>query len=195
MRCAFWISMLGAMGCSSSTPPKATPSEPLSLATPDGTLRFKEGCRVGALVADPDPAGLNVRAAPNSKSKVQGTLPQHSEVSLIDAKGAWLRVGEVFHQEHEERKDWPLGWVHSSMLTTALKTAPEYGPDFQPRLYELAGEEADSIVFPTDPHTLSILTCTDLFLHVRIDYGTLRPALTGWLFVNDHCPSTVSTCS
>ena len=46
-------------------------------------------CSIVAFVEETDPAGLNVRAAPNSKARVLGTLPP---VWVDKASGTWIRI-------------------------------------------------------------------------------------------------------
>ena len=48
-------------------------------------------CNVRVWVSDPDPKGLNVRAEPKAKSKVLGTLPNSTEITLVSSKNGWFR--------------------------------------------------------------------------------------------------------
>jgi hypothetical protein len=149
-------------------------------------------CNVRAIVKDPDPRGLNVRAAPKN-GKVLGTLPSGTEVTLLEAREGWVRVGSAWHAAHEERSDWPSGWVHGRLLSTELKTPAEYGPTTIPRLRTEPADTSPStpIDWQAAPR-IEIIGCSGAFLEVSIRTGDQKQR--GFLGRDSHCASTVTTC-
>ncbi len=141
---------------------------------------------------DPDPRGLNVRAAPKN-GKVLGTLPSGTEVTLLEAREGWVRVGSAWNAEQEERSDWPSGWVHGRLLSTYLKTPEEYGPTTVPKLRTRAAN--DSPATPIDWRAaprIEVIGCRGAFLEVSIRKGEQEQR--GFLGGDSHCASTVTTC-
>jgi len=161
-------------------------------------------CDVGAVVVDPDPSGLNVRASP-SKGKVLGSLPRDTELRLRESRGRWVRFSDPWNAEAEEARDdttpaskgnkaLPEGWVYTGLLSTFLKTPDDYGPDTKPRLREQPREDSPASPIEWKKHpTLEVTGCKGLFLKVKITTG--GEIRSGWLGGDSHCASTVTTCS
>lgn len=90
-------------------------------------------CSFGAFVAETDPAGLNVRAAPGATAKVLGKLPPtfveasmgygvRVEVEVIGARNGWFLIRNARDNEAlTNRPPRPMyagdGWVSGSKLT------------------------------------------------------------------------------
>ncbi len=90
-------------------------------------------CSFGAFVAETDPAGLNVRSAPNPTAKVLGKLPPtfvepsmnygvRVEVDVVGARSGWFLIRNA--RDNEALTDRPArpmfsgeGWVSGSKLT------------------------------------------------------------------------------
>lgn len=90
-------------------------------------------CSFGAFVAETDPAGLNVRSAPNATAKVLGKLPPtfvepsmnygvRVEVDVVGARNGWFLIRNA--RDNEALTDRPArpmfsgeGWVSGSKLT------------------------------------------------------------------------------
>ncbi|WP_431262966.1 hypothetical protein ACQ859_23215 [Roseateles chitinivorans] len=97
--------------------------------------RPASACAFGAFVAETDPAGLNVRAAPNATASILGKLPPtfvdpstefpihvRVEVDVIGTRNGWFLIRNA--QDNEaltERPARPMftgeGWVHGGRLT------------------------------------------------------------------------------
>ena len=93
----------------------------------------RTSCNFGAFVAETDPAGLNVRAAPNPTAKILGKLPPtfveptmnygvRVEVEVIAARDGWFLIRNAGDTtELTGRPARPLfrgdGWVSGSRLT------------------------------------------------------------------------------
>jgi len=146
-------------------------------------------CDVGAIVNDPDPNGLNVRASPGGE--VLGQVPIETQVHLAAARDGWVRIDHAWNAQDRERT-WPLGWVHPSLLRTHLKTPADHGPDRASKL----SSRPDGVGTPirVDPMpAVEVRGCRDRWLEVDLEWpdGERR---TGWLASGSHCPSTVTTC-
>ncbi|ANH68257.1 SH3 domain-containing protein [Mitsuaria sp. 7] len=90
-------------------------------------------CNFGAFVAETDPAGLKVRAAPDPRAKVLGTLPPtfiepsagygvRVEVDVAGARNGWFLIRNASDNEAlTDRPARPMfsgeGWVSGSRLT------------------------------------------------------------------------------
>ena len=163
-------------------------------ASPAPRRAGEQACDVRLNVHDPDPKGLNVRAAPGKPpGKVIARLVPDGDWTEVHATGAygdWLRIDgaetvdddapegmrAVFHGD---------GWVHvsglgiSELMTgegTVLRAAPsasakvlkKIGPDDEPR------------------HT-RILSCAGKFIKVEAD------GLVAW--TDTYCTNERTTCS
>ena len=157
---------------------------PLATAAPTS-------CQTRALVADRDPAGLNVRSAPNGT--ILGQIPDGTLVWVEQSDGGWLRITSTWHPDWEDRR-FPLGWVHGSKLTTELKTPAEYGPSMAPRLYTSPSTSAASGRIRYEPAPkITVLGCLGSWLNVTVT-GADGQRKTGWLPETDHCPNPVTNC-
>lgn len=92
-----------------------------------------DACRFGAFVEERDPAGLNVREAPNAKAKILGTLPpvwfdkkdglqERVEVEVVESRNGWFRIrhAEDFSRltGREPRPTFSgEGWVNGGKLS------------------------------------------------------------------------------
>lgn len=108
-------------------------SEPHTASSPSVTGSVASTCSFGAFVAETDPAGLNVRAAPSATAKVLGKLPAtiveasmgygvRVEVEVIGARNGWFLIRNA--RDNEALTNSPPrpmysgeGWVSGSKLT------------------------------------------------------------------------------
>ena len=96
-------------------------------------------CEIGAFVQETDPAGLNVRAAPNAKAKVLGKLvpvyvdPEQgyrtrAEVEVIASEGGWFLIRNARdNADMTGQAERPMyrgeGWVSGSRLIVKSQAA------------------------------------------------------------------------
>lgn len=126
--------LLTTAGCASLAS-CATTTKPVEAAvlTQAATAVPVSRCSFGAFVAETDPAGLNVRAAPSASAKVLGKLPPtfvepsagygvRVEVEVIGARDGWFLIRNA--QDNEALTDKPPrrmysgeGWVSGGKLT------------------------------------------------------------------------------
>jgi hypothetical protein len=168
------------------------PSPSMVSAKP-GRTSAARACQVDAVVRDPDPAGLNVRATPRNGAIV-GRLPNETAITLVESRDRWVRVGRAWRAEQPDDQALPTGWVFSGLLTTSLKTPEEYGPRTIPKLRQRP--TADSPFTRLDwraKPTIKIVGCDGAFLEVVIQSG--RTKRRGYLGADSHCASTVTNCS
>ncbi len=206
------VALLLTFACSSETeaPPEAAPDAAKEKPVDKAPRKGKKGkgrkakkkpakpapapsaCTVTAIVDDPDPKGLNIRAAPDGDAKILGQVPKGAMLTLVESKGAWVRFSEAM--DHVNPKDFPTGWVAGGLLTTALKTPAEYGPETKPKLRKKPAQDAEFEEIPFDPMPeVTVAGCSGAFLRakVKVAPGDVR---VGWLGWDSHCGNPVTTC-
>ena len=151
-------------------------------------------CQVGAVINDPDPAGLNVRDAPDRNARVLGRLPPRDTVALPQSTSNFFVLPKF--QVIGYRKGWFLmemggqgapyydadlpppkpysgrGWVSASMLTAELlrdrlKQAPsEQSAD----VLDLRGSDKEGIppLFPQSVKIRRMIACSGDWVHVEV---------------------------
>jgi hypothetical protein len=86
-------------------------------------------CRFRALSNDPDPAGLNVRDAPDPNARILGRLlPRHvggeivqAEIQVIGYRKGWFLIEATPYHDADQPKSYSgRGWVAGSLLTAGL---------------------------------------------------------------------------
>jgi len=206
------VALLLTSACSSETepPPQEAPPAPRVDPPEEDPGKGKKGkgrkgakkppkppaapadCKVNAVVDDPNPKGLNIRAEPNGDAEVLGQIPKGVMLSLAGSQGSWVRFDKAWDPENE--KEYPNGWVAGGLLTTTLKTPAEYGPDTQPKLRKKPADDAETDDLPFEPMPeLTVTGCDGNFLKVKakVAKGDVR---VGWLGVDSHCGNPVTTC-
>lgn len=149
-------------------------------------------CEVKAVVRDPDPAGLNVRAKPKNGA-ILGRLPNDTEITLVESHERWVRFGHAWNAGMPDNQALPKGWVFSGLLTTYLKTPEEYGPATIPKLRKRPTKDSPFIRLDWRAKpTITVVGCDGEFLEVVINKG--RAKRRGYLGWDSHCASTVTTC-
>jgi len=150
--------------------------------SPNPGLRDGEQCRISALVIDEDPAGLNVRAKPTSRSaKVGVPLPADTVVKVDAASGAWMHIyfaenGETF----ESIDGFRPGWVFSGLLGV-------HTSDSEKKLYS-EPSAASSVVHRINGRA-KLQSCHKDWAKVKLGDAS------GYLAPSDWCASAVTNCS
>ena len=173
-------------------------------------------CNFGALSNDPDPAGLNVREAPDRNARILGQLSPPvniggntivlAEVRVIGFQKDWflIETGPDNPNDLPSRMPKPYsgrGWVAGNLLTTELlrnmlKQAPS----------EAAADVVDlDVDGVSDPQTVKmrrILACSGDWVQVEVALAQgMKPlvktdapagAVRGW--ANGTCTAQLTTC-
>jgi SH3-like domain-containing protein len=156
---------------------------PLASLAPARTARAAQTvtpCNIGAYVIDPDPHGLNVRAAPSANARVVRRLHRDDFVEVTGASGTWLRVRNA---ENEDSIFWRgTGWAFAQKLGTSTN---------DPRTVSLYREprHGSAVVSRLDPTQVTLLGCRGEWAQVHV------ANLTGWLDAASQCANTLTTCS
>jgi hypothetical protein len=92
-------------------------------------------CSFSGWSADPDPAGLNVRAAPSTSARVVGRLPAPerprgedrsfaAEFDVVESRNGWFRIENARRWSDSGRGParLPSGWISGRYLGFALQT-------------------------------------------------------------------------
>lgn len=153
----------------------------------------------GAWSNDPDPKGLNVRAAPSANAKIIGRLPGPDGPMAASMTVYGYRDGWFLIQSHEESEPVPMstvplltgekrGWVAGSMLMLEV-----YDPDLRaaPRddarvIAQLRTELRQARAENPGVSVTRLLECRGAWRHVATNKGT------GW--VRETCGNPVTTC-
>jgi len=166
-------------------------------------------CAISAWSADPDPAGLNVRAAPRADAPVVGRLPPPRrvggetiavELRIVAGENGWFLIDRAEFADYGEPNKTGMvftgrGWVSGRLLSLALN-----GPALHARpaadaakRATLVGEDADGNVYGPDAFAVERLhACRDTWVEVE---GRLRGPNTrhrGW--TDRTCSNQVTTC-
>lgn len=160
----------------------------LALAAPaqaEGGAAAVTGCDISAYVTDPDPGGLNVRAAPSGRARVLKVVAgTGSAVAAVTGQsGAWLRVAGITDAETDARLFQGSGWIHVSRLGLDVASG-------DPRLYAGPGARSKMLArLEPDGSRVALLGCSGRWAKVR--FGTR----TGWLSPAGQCSNPLTTCS
>jgi SH3-like domain-containing protein len=98
-------------------------------------------CEFDAYVIDPDPKGVNLRAAPSARAAVVATLPKSKEdtqVTLAAGQDGWFRAVRAFDFDTNKERA-ARGWIHGSRLGLSLRLM-----DSGPARETLRAEPAES---------------------------------------------------
>lgn len=149
-------------------------------------------CDVSLNVADPDPRGLNVRAAPGTAASVIAVLKPDVEwitVHAIAQQGDWIRIDRAVGIDDDAPNGERVvfrgdGWVHlrllgvSSLFVGGGATLRQRPDAAAPPVFTLHGDDA----LPT-----RVLGCSGRYIRVR--YGER----VGW--TDRWCNNERTTCS
>ena len=144
-------------------------------------------CDTLAIVADPDPAGLNVRDQPTTQgSTVVDQVHQDKVVHLRDARDGWVLLDQEEDYELESSREVG-GWVSTKLLTVGLAGEAEAlgaelkdAPDGQPAGKVMRVERLHG--------------CQGAWLEVggKDEAGA---TVRGWLAPELQCPNPLTTCA
>lgn len=162
-----------------------------SIVVPPDTI----ACSLRAWAADPDPQGLNVRAAPNTSAAILGhyiwrknaDAGNFVEFNINGFKDGWFLIdGGTYGDYGDPPPPEPVysgrGWVHGSRiagqllgLTHGLRAEPDAKASEKP-----LGKAPDAVVVK------KLLACKGNWVKLDTDVGT------GW--VAGLCSNQVTTC-
>ncbi|GEP58935.1 SH3 domain-containing protein [Reyranella soli] len=210
--------MLVALGLGAFHPIGASAQGAPSTPLPAGVT----ACKFNALSNDPDPAGLNVREAPDRNARVLGRLPPVdiggervlAVIHVIGYHKDWFLIevgdGPVYDETnlspHRPKPYSGRGWVAGSMLTAGLlrnmlKQAPnEQSAD----VIDLRVLDKQGIPL-TDPQHVKmrrIIACSGDWVQVEValekgmkpllESGAPKGAVRGW--ADGTCPEQFAVC-
>lgn len=169
-------------------------------------------CAISAWSTDPDPTGLNVRAAPTSDATIIGNLPAArevggerfaTEVSITGSKDGWLRISEGWVLDYIF--DDPIeivfkgeGWVPGRHLGLLLNHRYLYGgPSSGTSIVATLAGKTNEFRYGPDSFLVDrIHSCRGGWVEVEgamtVDGTTYGPALRGW--TTSTCSNQVTTC-
>lgn len=171
-----------------------------------------EACTVSAWSTDPDPNGLNVRAAPEGGAAIIGNLPAArevggerfaTEVSITGSKDGWLRISEGWVLDYiwDEPIEFVfrgVGWVSGRHLGLRLNYRHLHdGPSAEAPVVATMVGTTDGIRYSPDSIRVDrIHACRGDWVEVEgrleIDGISYGPHLRGW--TTGTCSNQVTTC-
>jgi hypothetical protein len=209
--------MLVALGLSTFLANRAAGQSGGSAPLPAGVTE----CDFGALSNDPDPAGLNVRAAPDSNAPVVGRLlpptdigggtKVAADVHVIGFQKGWflIEAGPYYDADLPPHRPKPYsgrGWVAGNMLTAELlrnmlKQAPSEKAADVVNLY-VVDSDGSTVSDPQSVKMRRLLACSGDWVKVEIalvkdmkpllETDTPKGAVRGW--ANGTCTAQLTTC-
>ncbi|MBE7386031.1 MAG: SH3 domain-containing protein [Leptolyngbya sp. SIO1E4] len=177
-----------AADISDATSPE-TPSEATDTTGAETPAPVAEtSCSAAAFVADPDPAGLNVRSGPGSDFPVIDTLPTDGpvEVTITGSAYNWLKLTTAWSMEQQELEE--AGWVYAPLLSVTTRNSNPESVDAQVPLFATPDAAATARAELPNLTEVSILTCTSDWLQVKSGEAM------GWLAAENQCSSPVASC-
>jgi hypothetical protein len=173
-------------------------------------------CNFGALSNDPDPAGLNVREAPDRNARILGRVQSPvdigggtkvlASVQVIGYRKGWFLVelgpyGPDDLPPHGPEPYTGRGWVAANMLTTELlRDMLKQEPGATSA--DIVNLEVDNVSDPQTVKMRRILSCSGDWVHVEIALmNGMKPliksdappgSVRGWS--NGTCTSQLTTC-
>ena len=179
-------------------------------------------CQFGALSNDPDPAGLNVRDAPDRNARVLGRLPPVdiggesvlAEIQVIGYRKGWFLIevgrGPAYYDAnlppHRPQPYSGRGWIAGNMLMAGLlrnrlKQAPsEQSADVID--LRVLDKEGTPLTDPQHVKMCRILACSGDWVRVELalvkgmkpllESGAPKGAVRGW--ANGTCAEQFTTC-
>ena len=157
-------------------------------------------CDIRAYLADPDPAGTNIRSAPSATSAVVARLPRVQpgdddfapEVAITGFTDGWAQVSQAVFADYGEGEQVLFsgrGWIWGGLLSTTLnrmhiRTAPSENASVVARLM---GDDWG----PDSALVTAIEDCRGNFAKVtaRLPGGRV---VKGW--TDGVCSNQVTTC-
>ena len=167
-----------------------------------------ERCDFRAWSKDPDPAGLNVRAAPRRDAPVIGRLPAPRddggeriavEFHVVGGNGPWLLIENAGYGDYgngAKRVFSGRGWIAAALVDVGIQDEKvRLGPTSDAGIADEPRPAADGTY---DFLSLRrILGCRDRFIEMegefRVDKDEPGRAVRGW--VTDLCGNQVTTCN
>ena len=164
-------------------------------------------CDFGAWSKDPDPAGLNVRAAPRRDAPVIGRLPAPRTVDgerlavefrVVGGDGPWLMIENADYPDYgnpTRRVFSGRGWVAAGLVDVAVQDEKvRRGPTSDAGIADEPRPTADGYEYLA---LRRILGCRDRWIEMegefRSDGDGPGRAVRGW--VTDLCGNQVTTCN
>jgi SH3-like domain-containing protein len=162
----------------------------ISAAFPQQKAEPVKTCAIAGYIADMDPNGLNVRAAPDKTGKIVKRLVRGTgDISLdiiASAGNGWVKITNAWHGDtNEEFKE--SGWVFASLLATGTKGSPNY--DSPARLYSTPSKKSKVLMQIPSESEVIIVDCSGRWAKVSYK-GT-----AGWLAGENQCGSPFTTCN
>lgn len=156
-------------------------------------------CKFSAWSADPDPAGLNVRAAARKDAPVLASLPHGKDYSVefevIGSLNGWFLIRNAHLPTYGDGKDKPVfagpGWVFADKVRfeindAALRAQPQAeAPVVLPLSDEAEGAGPDSASID------HVFGCQGAFADVEV-HMPKGPHKRGW--ATRLCSNQVTTC-
>lgn len=153
-------------------------------------------CEMEGFVADPDPAGLNVRADASSHAPVMAKIaldPDGTVVEVVDSRNGWLRLRRVKPMNDDP---WPVdGWVSGRMIETAIRCPDENpGPDCMAALRAAPSPSAEEVKRLAVDTRVRIVGCRNGWVEAETAESDRSRRSRGWLEPDAQCPNPVTTC-
>ena len=160
-------------------------------------------CTLSGWSNDPDPAGLNIRAAPRADAEIIGRVPrpkeqydEEAEFDIIGSRNGWFLIKSVkFVGYNTDKGDRAVfagpGWVFADKVrflvnNTDVRSAPAKNASVLARLSARDGASG-----PDSANIDHVFGCSGAFAEAAVHMEGQRP-VRGW--VTGICSNQVTTC-
>jgi hypothetical protein len=158
-------------------------------------------CALSGWSSDPDPAGLNIRAAPRADAEIIGRVPPPAdgyaaEFEIAGSRNGWFLINSVAFRDYESGKgDQKLfkgpGWVFSDKVRFLINRPEVRGAPAANAPVVAKLRTPDGTGGPDSAKIDHVVGCSGAFAEVTAHLEGQRPA-RGW--VTGICSNQVTTC-
>jgi hypothetical protein len=158
-------------------------------------------CALSGWSSDPDPAGLNVRAAPRADAEIIGRVPPPAdgyaaEFKIAGSSNGWFLINSVTFRDYESGKGDRMlfkgpGWVFSDKVRFLINRPEVRGAPAANAALVAKLRTPDGTGGPDSAKIDHVFGCSGAFAEVTAHMDGQRPA-RGW--VTGICSNQVTTC-
>jgi hypothetical protein len=162
-------------------------------------------CAIAGWSNDPDPAGLNVRAAPSANAKIIGRIPAardqagdtySAEFDIVGSQGGWLLIRNAHFADYGGGKGDQVvfagpGWVFADKVRFLINSIDLHSAASAQSSVVVRLTNADHSSGPDGANIDHVYGCSGPFADIAVHMSG-KPQARGW--ATGICSNQVTTC-